>query len=228
MLNNIYSEARLKQNVNSMYNRVCKRIIDFVLACLLFILCLPLIVIVSAAIVLTDGFPVIYRGLRVGLGGREFVMYKFRSMIKDADKIGSVITAYHDPRVTKTGAFLRKMKLDEIPQLVNIIKGDMSFVGPRPETKEYACKFSGLEEYILQVRPGITDYSSLKFINIEEVVGNNDAEEVFKNEILRRKNLFRMKYVVDMSFITDCRIFVGTIYRLMMRLTKGEVCATNE
>ena len=228
MLSNIYSEQRLKEKISSVYSRIVKRVIDFVLACVLFVLCLPISLIVSLVIILDDGFPVIYSASRVGLMGKEFKMYKFRSMVKNADKIGSVITANHDPRITKTGAILRKTKLDEIPQLVNIIKGDMSFVGPRPETMKYASQFTGLDKYILQVRPGITDYSSLKFINMEQVVGDFDAEGVFKTEILKRKNAFRLKYVSDMSFITDCRIFVGTIVRILRSFVKEVHSTTNE
>ena len=138
-------------------------------------------------------------------------------MVKNADKIGGATTALHDPRITGAGVFLRKTKLDETPQLINIIKGEMSFIGPRPEVLEYVSQFKGKEKYILQVRPGITDYSSIEFINLDEIVGSRNADEVFEKEVLWKKNALRVKYVADISFLTDVKIFFRTIRMVLKK-----------
>lgn len=138
-------------------------------------------------------------------------------MVKNADKIGGYTTAFHDPRVTKTGAFLRKTKLDEIPQLINIIKGEMSFIGPRPEVLEYVNRFQGQEKYILEVRPGITDFSSIKFINLDELVGRENADDFFQKEILWKKNALRVRYVAEISFQTDMKIFFITVGKVLKK-----------
>lgn len=215
---NVYTEEQLKKSVDGLYNRVIKRIIDFILAVLLFISCLPFFIFVSIAIMVDDGFPVLYRAPRGGYKNKTFRICKFRSMVRNADKIGGYTTAFHDPRVTKVGAFLRKSKLDEIPQLINILKGEMSFIGPRPEVLEYVNRFTGNEKYILEVRPGITDYSSIKFINLDELVGEKNADEFFQREILGQKNALRVKYVAEISFATDCKIFFITVYNVLKRI----------
>lgn len=218
-----YTEEQLKKRVNGVYNRVFKRCIDFVLALILFIICSPLFLAIAAAISVKDGFPVLYRAPRGGYHNKTFRICKFRSMVKNADKIGGYTTAYHDPRVTRVGAVLRKSKLDEIPQLINIIKGEMSFVGPRPEVLEYVSRFSGLEKYILEVRPGITDYSSIKFANLDELVGEKDVDAFFQKEILGQKNALRVRYVAEVSLITDIKIFfmtVGTVFKRVIATIK--------
>lgn len=206
-----YTNRQLERKVNGIYNRHIKRGIGLCLAIPLFMALIPVYFIISVMIVAEDGFPVFYRAYRGGYKNENFKIFKFRSMVKNADKIGGSTTAYHDPRITKVGAFLRKTKLDETPQLINIIKGEMSFIGPRPEALEYVNQFRGQEEYILQVRPGITDYSSMKFINLDEIVGSENADEVFKKRVLGQKNALRLKYVADISFLTDMEIFFRTI-----------------
>ena len=213
-----YTEDQLKKRVDGPYNRVIKRCIDVFLAAILFVICLPFYVIITAAIGLDDGFPVVYRAPRGGYRNRTFRIYKFRTMVKNADKIGGYTTAFHDPRVTKVGAVLRKSKLDEIPQLINILKGEMSFVGPRPEVLEYVNRFTGLEKYILEVRPGITDYSSIRFANLDELVGDKNVDEFFQKEILGQKNKLRVRYVAEISFLTDVKIFMLTIWAVLKRI----------
>lgn len=213
-----YTEVQLKKKVNGLYNRFFKRCIDLVLALILFIICIPFYLIITIAISAGDGFPVLYRAPRGGYHNEVFRICKFRSMVKNADKIGGYTTAFHDPRVTKVGAVLRKSKLDEIPQLINILKGEMSFIGPRPEVLEYVNRFTGLEKYILEVRPGITDYSSVKFANLDELVGENNADEFFQREILGQKNALRVKYVAEISLATDVRIFFMTIGAVLKRI----------
>ena len=194
------------------YNRVYKRIIGFCLAIILLMILSPVYVVIAAAVVMESGFPVFYRPERGGYRGKPFKIYKFRSMVKDADKIGGGTTALNDPRITKVGNFLRKTKLDEIPQIINIIKGEMSFIGPRPELLKYTEQYTGVEKLILEVRPGITDYSSLKFINLDEIVGDMDADEMYEKFVLKQKNQLRIKYAATVSFQTDSGLFVRTIY----------------
>lgn len=194
------------------YNQVYKRIIGFCLAIILLTILSPVYVVIAAAVVMESGFPVFYRPERGGYRGKPFKIYKFRSMVKDADKIGGGTTALNDPRITKVGNFLRKTKLDEIPQIINIIKGEMSFIGPRPELLKYTEQYTGVEKLILEVRPGITDYSSLKFINLDEIVGDMDADEMYEKFVLKQKNQLRIKYAATVSFQTDSGLFLRTIY----------------
>lgn len=212
-----YTNRQLERKVNGIYNRCIKRGIDLCLAIPFFVLLMPVYIVISYMIIKEDGFPIFYRAYRGGYKNKNFRICKFRSMIKNADKIGGSTTALHDPRVTKTGVFLRRTKLDETPQLINIIRGEMSFVGPRPEALEYVKQFKGQEKYILQVRPGITDYSSMKFINLDEVVGSENVDEVFRRDVLWKKNVLRVKYVADISFFTDVKIFFMTIGKVLKK-----------
>lgn len=209
------------------YNRVFKRIIDFSLAIILLVVLLPLYLFISAAIIIESGFPVFYQADRGGYQGKPFKIYKFRSMVKNADQIGGGTTALNDSRITKVGNFLRKTKLDEIAQLINIIKGEMSFVGPRPELLRYTQQYSDDEQLILKVRPGITDYSSLKFINLDEIVGSGNADEMYERYVLKKKNQLRIQYAKDVSFATDAKLFFQTVIRTIKKavtvLRKPEV-----
>lgn len=197
---------------SSFYNRVIKRVIDFVLALILFIILLPVFIIVSLAIVIDDGTPVFYRAKRGGYKGKAFRIYKFRSMVNNADKIGGGTTALNDSRITKVGNILRKTKIDEFPNLINILRGEMSFIGPRPELLQYTEQYEGLEEYILKVRPGITDYSSDVFINLDEIVGGENADEMYEKYVLKNKNALRVRYAAEVSFKTDFKIFFKTVF----------------
>ena len=148
---------------NSIYNRYIKRIIDLLIVIVALIPLAPVYLVIAIAIVIDDGFPVFYRAERGGYNGKTFKIFKFRSMVKNADKIGGGTTALNDSRITKVGAFLRKTKLDEIPQLFNVLNGTMSIVGPRPELLRYTEQYEGEEKDILKVRPGITDYFTNSF-----------------------------------------------------------------
>ena len=152
------------QKSNGIYNRYIKRIIDFMLGIFFLFPLLPIYLIIAVAIIVETGLPVFYRAERGGYQNVSFRIFKFRSMVKNADKIGGGTTALNDPRITKVGDFLRKTKLDETPQLFNILKGDMSFIGPRPELLRYTDHYTEKEKHIMDVRPGITDYSSIEFI----------------------------------------------------------------
>lgn len=193
------------------YNRIGKRLIGFALSVPLIIVMLPFYLLISLAIVIDDGFPVFYRPLRGGYKNRNFRITKFRTMEKNADQIGGGTTADHDPRITRVGAFLRKTKLDETANLFNIFLGNMSFVGPRPELLQYTEKYTGREKEILEVRPGITDYSSLTFINLDEIVGAEDPDAMYEKLVLKKKNALRIQYAETVSFSTDAALFFKTI-----------------
>lgn len=207
----------MRRKVAGRYNLRAKRAIGVVMATPLLIALSPVLAAISAAIIVDSGLPVLYRGERGGLGGRPFRIYKFRTMVRDADRTGGGTTALGDPRITRIGAFLRKTKLDEFPQLLNIIRGEMCFVGPRPELLRYTSQYAGLETYILKVRPGITDFSSIEYINLDEIVGGGDADEAYEQKVLRHKNRLRIAYVEQMSPWTDARLFVKTVARAVER-----------
>ncbi|EWM55008.1 sugar transferase [Ruminococcus flavefaciens] len=210
---------RRKKAYNSYYNRVIKRLIDVFISGTAVIILLPVYVIIGIMIALEDGFPVLYRADRGGYMGRPFRIAKFRSMVKNADKIGGGTTALHDSRITRTGNFLRKTKLDELPQLVQVLKGDMSLIGPRPELLKYVDQYEGEEKDILKVRPGITDYSSVEFINLDEIVGSGNADEMYEKYVLKKKNKLRIKYAHTVSFRTDAYILFKTLSAVFNKAT---------
>ena len=209
-----------REGYEGIYNKYIKRVIGFVLALLLLIPLIPIYIVIALLIVVDSGFPVFYKADRGGYRGKNFKIFKFRSMVKNADKIGGGTTALNDSRITKVGAFLRKTKLDESPQLFNILNGTMSFVGPRPELLRYTEKYVGEEECILKVRPGITDYSSIEFINLDEIVGGDNADEMYEKYVLKRKNELRVKYAKTVSFKTDVKLFFLTVHRTIKKALK--------
>ena len=192
------------------YIKVVKRALDFLLALMLLIpgciLMLPLAVWVK----LDSPGPVFYRALRGGYHNKPFYIMKFRSMVVDADKTGGC-TALNDSRVTRAGKVMRRLKLDELPQLFNIIKGDMSFVGPRPELLLYTTQYTPEQECILWVRPGITDRSSIVYIAQDELVGEENPVENFEKYILPEKNRLRVEYAKNQCFTLDMQLFFETI-----------------
>ena len=197
------------------YNRVIKRGLDFVLALLLFVITLPIMLIISAVIIIDTGLPVFYRAERGGYHQKNFRIFKFRTMVQNADKIGGGTTALNDSRITKAGSFLRKTKLDEFANLISILTGNMSFIGPRPELIQYTSQYRGTEQLIHEVRPGITDYSSIEFINLDEIVGGSNADEMYEQRVLPKKNKLRIKYAATVSFGTDLRLFMLTVAKVI-------------
>ena len=202
---------RKKAAYDGIYNRCIKRLIDILITGVALFILWPFYLIIVLAIFLEDGAPVFYRAERGGYKGRPFRICKFRSMVKNADKIGGGTTALHDPRITKIGNILRKTKLDEIPQLGQVFLGQLSLIGPRPELLRYVSMYEGAEKDILQVRPGITDYSSIEFINLDEIVGGSNADEMYEKLVLGKKNELRVKYAHTVSFKTDVYILFKTI-----------------
>lgn len=194
------------------YNRFFKRVLDFLLALVMTIVLFPVLLVVSLMIIIDDGLPVFYRAQRGGYKNKTFRIYKFRSMVNNADKIGGGTTALNDSRITKVGNVLRKTKLDEFANLFNILRGEMSFIGPRPELLQYTEQYEGVEKYIFEVRPGITDFSSDVFINLDEIVGGENADEMYEKYVLKNKNALRVKYAAEVSFKTDIKIFFKTVF----------------
>lgn len=200
-----------KKGFDGIYNRYIKRLLGAAITAPAIIILAPVYLVVSLAILLEDGWPIFYRAERGGYKGRPFRICKFRSMVKNADKIGGGTTALHDSRITKVGSFLRKTKLDEIPQIFQVFIGKMSLIGPRPELKKYVSQYAGEELDILEVRPGISDYSSVEFINLDEIVGNDNADEMYEKYVLKKKNQLRIKYAHEVSFKTDVYILFKTL-----------------
>ena len=215
--NSQQGETAARKAYDGIYNRVFKRVVGFVLALPFAVIAVPLYICIGAAILLEDGRPVFYRPLRGGYKNKPFRIFKFRTMVKNADKIGGGTTANHDPRITKVGGFLRKTKLDETANLINILIGTMSFIGPRPELLQYTEKYEGDEKEILEVRPGVTDYSSIEFINLDEIVGSGNADEMYEKYVLKKKNALRVKYAENVSFKTDVQIFFTTVWKVLQK-----------
>ena len=204
------------------YSRVVKRGIDLVLALLLLIPGLILMAPLALWIRLDSPGPVLYKAVRGGYHNQPFYIYKFRSMVVGADLAGGT-TAKNDERVTRAGRILRKLKLDELPQLFNILRGDMSFVGPRPELLLYTNRYTKEEECIMWVRPGVTDRSSIVYIAQDEIVGEEDPVGNFEKLILPEKNRLRVEYARSQSFSLDFALFfetIGSVFRKAGRAAK--------
>lgn len=195
-----------------------KRSLDIGLSLLGLILLLPAIFLIGLSIKMEDGGPIFYRGVRVGKDGLLFGIFKFRTMVRNAEKMGGPSTANDDPRITHVGKWIRRYKLDEIPQLINVLRGDMSLVGPRPEVKAYVDLFTREEKKILSVRPGITDWASLW--NSDEgavLAGSADPEKTYLEKIRPEKIRLQLRYVNKRSFFTDLKIIFLTLKTILLR-----------
>ena len=195
-----------------------KSLFDILFSALGLIVMSPLLIFSAIAIKLNSKGSVFYRGKRIGHYGKPFRIYKFRTMVVNAEKLGGPSTADDDPRITKIGHLLRKFKLDELPQLINVIKGEMSFVGPRPEVQHYVDMFTEEEKAILNVRPGITDWASLW--NPDEgaiLKGSKDPEKAYLEKIRPEKLKLQLKYVKKNSFWIDLKIILLTLKTIMIR-----------
>ena len=195
-----------------------KRLFDIVVSLLGIIAFFPIFLCVSFSIKHEDGGCIFYRGLRIKKKGVPFKMFKFRTMVLNADKIGGSSTADDDLRLTKIGKFLRKYKFDELPQLINVLKGEMSFVGPRPEVPFYVSMFTEEEKAILSVTPGITDWASLWNSNEGAfLAGSADPEKDYMEKIRPQKIRLQLKYVHERSFLVDMKILFMTVMKVICR-----------
>lgn len=188
-----------------------KRTFDIVFALTGILILLPALFVISVLILCDSRGGIFYVQKRVGKGGRDFGLFKFRTMHSGSDRKGLLTIGDNDLRVTKAGYYLRKYKLDELPQLMNVLIGDMSFVGPRPEVRKYVNLYNPEQLKVLSVRPGITDYSSIKFRNESEILRSTEnPEEYYLDRIMPEKLELNMKYIQERSFLKDIRIILST------------------
>ena len=198
-----------------MIYRFAKRVTDLGLSAAAVLVLGPLMLLIAVLIKAGSLGPVFYRGERAGKNGQVFRILKFRSMVVDAERKGGFSTAIDDPRLTGTGRFIRKYKLDELPQFFNVLAGDMSLVGPRPQVLFYTNKYTGEERSILSVKPGITDLASLYFADMDAVLGSGDVDARYLAEVEPVKNKLRLRYVREQSYFLDIRILVETAFKLI-------------
>lgn len=195
-----------------------KRALDFIIVFIGLLVLVPFFLIVAMLIKLDSPGPVFYMQERVGRKGKIFKLFKFRSMRIDSDK-GTLITiGKRDPRITKVGYFLRKFKIDELPQLLNVLKGEMSLVGPRPEVEKFVKLYTADQLRVLSVRPGITDYASIEFRNENELLeGKADPMNFYVHEIMPGKLRLNLLYIDNQSLLTDIRIIFKTLFLIIFK-----------
>ena len=188
------------------------RFFDFVLSLVGLVILAPIFIVLAVWIKIDSMGPVFYKQIRVGQNGKDFGLFKFRSMVVDADKKGLITVGGRDPRITRSGYFIRKYKLDELPQLINVLVGDMSLVGPRPEVKKYVELYTDEQQKVLSVKPGITDYASIEYMDENEILGKStDPEKTYIEEIMPEKIKYNMKYIKNRSLIEYFKIIFLTI-----------------
>lgn len=195
-----------------------KRLLEFTVSLILIILLSPVILIISILVKVTSRGPVFFRGLRVGKNGKEFKIFKFRSMIPNAEKLGKLNVSINDSRVTKFGKFLRATKLDELPQLFNVMFGQMSLVGPRPDVRSFTDLYLDSEKKILTLKPGITDWASLVNINQFKYFSKvNDPDKIFLEHIRPIKVKLQLYYFEHHSFCVDIEILLWTFFKVIFK-----------
>lgn len=195
---------------------IVKRIFDIVMSLVgLTILGIPMIIICIIIKFSSEG-PVFYKQVRVGKLNKDFKILKFRTMIVDADKKGMQITVGKDPRITGIGHFLRKTKIDELPQLINVLKGEMSFVGPRPEVRKYVDMYDDYQINVLKIKPGITDLASIEYRDESTLLGQSEnPEKTYIEEIMPTKLKLNLKYMQEFSFFYDIKLIFKTLIKIV-------------
>jgi len=193
-----------------------KRVFDLFFASLGLILLSPLLLLIAAWIKLDSPGSIFFRQERVGQFGKHFHIHKFRTMITNAEKRGMQITVGRDSRITRSGAFLRSYKLDELPQLIDVVIGTMSLVGPRPEVPKYVYYYpSDIRDVVLSVKPGITDLASIEFMDENDLLGkSSNPEETYVNEVLPRKLHYCVEYVQQRTLFFDLKVILRTLYAI--------------
>lgn len=208
-----------------------KRLFDILVSLTGLIVLSPIFLLIAIAIKMESSGPVFYRGWRVGLQGKPFQIYKFRSMVQDADKTGVTSTSGTDSRVTRMGNVIRKFKLDEFSQLINVLIGDMSLVGPRPEVQKFVDLYTEEEKAILTLRPGITDWASIRFHNEGEIIeasGIADADEAYAKLIRPDKLRLQLKYLREHNLWIDIKILICTVLTIVSTRTGGKAVGVPE
>jgi len=193
-----------------------KRIFDIFFSFIgLIVLLIPFLLIAFLISIDSKG-GVFYKQTRVGKDGIDFKLFKFRSMRTDADKSGLLTVGGTDSRITRIGYTVRKYKIDELPQLINVLVGEMSLVGPRPEVRRYVDMYTPAQRQVLALKPGITDYASIEYSNENELLGNaENPEDVYINEIMPAKLHLNLKYIAEQGVLTDLKIIVNTIKKIV-------------
>jgi lipopolysaccharide/colanic/teichoic acid biosynthesis glycosyltransferase len=195
---------------------VLKRLFDIICSLSGIIILSPLFFGISLLIIINSGFPVFYFQTRVGKGNKDFKLFKFRTMFANSDKKGLLTVGGRDSRITPVGYYLRKLKLDELPQLFNVLSGTMSLVGPRPEVRKYVDMYNSQQKMVLDAKPGITDYASLDYINENELLAKSeDPEKTYINEVMPAKLQLNLKYINESGFLTDLTIILRTIFKII-------------
>lgn len=206
----------MPNNTSSLGGDRTKRFFDVIIAAVALVLLAPVLLLIALVVKVCSPGPVLYRGVRVGLHGRLFSMLKFRTMVVNAESLGGSATAADDQRITNIGKLLRRYKLDELPQVLNVLAGDMSLVGPRPEVQKYVRLYSPEEKAILAVRPGITDWASIWDSNEAAVLeGSRDPEKSYEELIRPTKLALQLLYVRNHSFLMDLKIVFHTCLKLI-------------
>ncbi|NBV42034.1 sugar transferase [bacterium] len=199
-----------------MYRQFIKRWIDFGFALVGLMVLLPVMAVLAILIKWDSPGPILFAQTRVGRGFKPFQFYKFRSMVINADQLGPGVTAGIDPRITRVGVWLRKTKLDELPQLFNVLKGEVALVGPRPELARYVDRYPVEYARILSVLPGITDYAAIEFRHEEKILNSySNVDAAYIDIILPQKMALYQRYIDEMSFLTDVRILLRTFFRII-------------
>lgn len=193
-----------------------KRLFDIVVSFIILCCFFPFGILLSIAIAIESRGGVFYRQERIGKNGVPFRLWKFRTMRKDADKLGKLTVGMRDPRITRVGLFIRKVKLDEFPQFLNVLSGEMSIVGPRPEVKEYVDLYTEDQREVLKVKPGITDYASLEYFKENELLGQSEnPRETYINEVMPAKIELNKKYIASPGIGTDLKIMWKTFLKIV-------------
>jgi lipopolysaccharide/colanic/teichoic acid biosynthesis glycosyltransferase len=192
-----------------------KRVFDLVASFTVLLIVWPILLGISLAIALETRGGVFYRQIRVGKNAREFLLFKFRSMAANSDKSGQLTVGENDNRITKVGYILRKTKLDEVPQLLNILLGDMSVIGPRPEVPKYVALYTETQKKVLSVRPGLSDYASLEYMKENELLAKSDnPEQTYIDEIMPEKLALNLRYIKEQSLLVDLKIIFATVFKI--------------
>ena len=199
-----------------MFNKVLKRGFDFIVSLIGCIVLMPIYILIAILIKIDSRGPIFFKQKRVGQYGKIFKILKYRTMVVDAENIGKQITVGDDKRITKIGKFLRKYKLDELPQLFNVLKGEMSLVGPRPEVPKYVELYNYEEKKVLNVKPGITDFASIEYRDENEILGKVDnPEEYYINVIMKHKLELNLKYINNNNIFIDINIILKTLMKCL-------------
>ena len=197
-----------------------KRMMDLIGSLILLILLCPIMIIVGILVKIDSKGPVFYRQERITTYGRTFKIFKFRTMVQNADKIGSLVTLGEDPRITRIGKIIRKFRIDEIPQVINIFIGDMSFVGTRPEVKKYVDKYTGEMKATLLMPAGVTSIASIKYKDEDEIISTyinkgEKVDDIYINRVLPEKMKYNIEYIEEFNIMKDIKLMINTVIAVL-------------